>query len=343
MQGIWFIPSLIFGAVQAATIGNWQMFIFATLSTAMWPLSRWLKQHREFPLAGQVVFDGKDVWIGENRLPRREAFWRRAWHQVVFDGLAAQAAKSRQPELLSNALARGFAGAKPGSNWIGLAGEQDFEFNLFESGPHLIIIGATGTGKSELLRLLVEGWSRQRQIQLTLIDFKGGATLARFAPHFSVVDLVTDLEPEGLARVVRGLEEQLAERQLALSKTGVSTIEQHWQRGQKMPRRVVVIDELGEALRQHPRLGSALEQIAARGRSLGVHLVATNQSMIGISRTLLVNLRARIAIGEMDPIDLSQMGFRGRAEPQFSSKNWRRARLKTGAGFELDFQFPVGF
>jgi hypothetical protein len=65
--------------------------------------------------------------------------------------------------------------------------------------------------------------------------------------------------------------------------------------------------------------------------------------MSGISRGLLVNLRARIAIGEMDPIDFSQLGFRGRFQPRESHPEWRLARLKKASGVEVEFEFPIGF
>ena len=344
MQGLWFIPSLIFGAVQGFTTGSWQMLTFAALSLGVWPLSRWLKSKRDFDSEGQVVFDGKDVWIGQNRLPRREVFWRRDWHEVVWRGLAESSAEHALPEQLAQARAQGFRGALEGTTWLGMDGESSFEFDLARSGPHLLVIGATGTGKSELLRLLVTGCLNQsEELQLTLIDFKGGATMARFASHPRVVALATDLALTDVVAIASTLESQLATRQQLLAEHGVSSIEDYLRAGRSLKRQVIVIDELGELLRQHPRLLQALEQIAARGRSLGMHLVLANQSMAGISRNLLVNLRARVAIGDMDPIDLSQLGFRNRYKPRRMAQSWRPAKMKTGDGFELDFAFPIGF
>lgn len=344
MQGLWFVPSLIFGAVQGFTTGSWQMLAFAALSISVWPLGRWLKGKRDFDLDGQVIFDGIDVWIGEHRLPRREIFWRRNWHEVVWRGLVASSAEGALPDRLAEAKASGFCGAQPGANWLGIDGEAGFEFDLAKSGPHLLVIGATGTGKSELLRLFVTGCLNQREeMQLTLIDFKGGATMARFASHPRVVALATDLALTDVLAIANTLESQLAARSGLLAGVGAASIEEYWSAGRVLKRQVIVIDEMGELLRQHPRLLQALEQIAARGRSLGMHLVIANQSMAGISRGLLVNLRARVAIGDMDPIDLSQLGFRTRSKPLRLVSNWRPAKLKTGDGFELDFAFPIGF
>ncbi len=344
MQGIWFLPSLIFGGAQGFTTGNWQMFIFSVVSLGVWPLSRWFKRNRDFNLEGEVLFDGKDVFIGSHRLPRREIFWRRDWHRFVWDGLNAKSAKLVWPDLLESAAAVGFRGRTCGANWIGLDEGGQVDFELASSGPHLMIVGATGTGKSELLRLLVTGWLNQEDpIDLTLIDFKGGATMARFSTHPRVVGLATDLDATSALSIAQTLERQLDSRQHVLAESEVSDIDALWKNGGRLNRQVIVIDELGELLRQHPRLVQVLEQIASRGRSLGMHLVVTNQSMSGISRNLLVNLRARVAIGDMDPIDASQLGFRTRIQPRKDPQNWRSARLKTGAGFELEFAFPIGF
>jgi len=155
--------------------------------------------------------------------------------------------------------------------------------------------------------------------------------------------LATDLQSTGALKIAETFESQLAERQKLLATLRCSAIEEFWNRGGAMKRQIIVIDELGELLRQHPRLAQALEQVAARGRSLGMHLVVTNQSMSGIARGLLVNLRARVAIGDMDPIDFSQLGFRGRIQPKKSLADWRWARLRNASGFEVEFEFPIGF
>lgn len=344
MQGLWFLPSVIFGAIHGFTSGDWQMLVFALLSLSIWPLSRWHKKFRGFALEGAVNFDGRDVWIGERRLPRREILWRRDWHQYVWDGLAQENAANSLTQVLQAAQAKGFRGSSDYSNWIGADAGRDVDFDLVAAGPHMIIIGATGSGKSEFMRLLVSGWLAQANpIDLTLIDYKGGATMARFAEHPRVVGLATDLALTEAVSIASTLERQLQKRQILLADAQAQSIEEFRLKGLRLNRHFVVIDELGELLRQHPRLGQSLEQIASRGRSLGMHLIVSNQSMSGITRNLLVNLRARVSIGDMDPLDLNQLGFHGRRMARVIPPGWRDARLKTGTGFELDFAFPIGF
>jgi hypothetical protein len=344
MQGLWFLPSLIFGAVQGFTTGSWQMLVFAAVSLSIWPLGKWVKNHRDFQLAGPAHFDGKDVWIGDHRLPRREIFWRKSWHSYLWEAFAANRSREELPKVLETVRARGFTGEEPKSIWLGMSNSAELSFKIEAEGPHLLIVGATGTGKSEMLRMMVAGWLNQiEQTELALIDFKGGATLARFARHPRVVALATDLNATNALKIAETFEAELMLRQKVLAEAQASSIEDFLEGGGRLCRRVIVIDELGELLRQHPKLSSVLEQVAARGRSLGLHLVATNQSMSGVSRGLLVNLRARIAIGDMDPIDFSQLGFRGRFQPRQSQSNWRQARLKNASGSEVEFEFPIGF
>ncbi|MEY4042935.1 MAG: hypothetical protein RL529_502 [Actinomycetota bacterium] len=344
MQGLWFLPSLIFGVVQGFTTGSWQMLVFAAVSLSIWPLGKWIKNHRDFQLAGPAHFDGKDVWIGDHRLPRREIFWRKSWHSYLWEAFAAHRSREDFPKLLEVVRGRGFTGEEANSIWLGISNSAELSFKIEAEGPHLLIVGATGTGKSELLRMMVAGWlNRVEQTELALIDFKGGATLARFARHPRVVALATDLNATNALKIADTFEAELMRRQKVLAEVQASSIEDYLEGGGRLCRQVIVIDELGELLRQHPRLCSVLEQVAARGRSLGLHLVATNQSMSGVSRGLLVNLRARIAIGDMDPIDFSQLGFRGRFQPRQSQPNWRQARLKNASGLEVEFEFPIGF
>jgi hypothetical protein len=110
------------------------------------------------------------------------------------------------------------------------------------------------------------------------------------------------------------------------------------------PSLVLVIDEL-QALLQVSTIQVALEDIAARGRSLGVHLLVSSQSLHGIPRSLLVNLGLRIAVGKPDPIDLAQLGIprnvEGLDDELLSAADWISAQYstpkKTG-----NFLFPAG-
>ncbi|MEV1130077.1 FtsK/SpoIIIE domain-containing protein [Agromyces sp. NPDC049794] len=162
--------------------------------------------------------------------------------------------------------------------------------DLERDGPHGVIAGTTGSGKSEVLASLLAalvGTHRPSELALFLIDFKGGATFARFAglPHSAGV--VTDLEgDEALARrAFTALEAELRRRKTLLSRTGVADLRAYRAAGAPhgaVPSLLVVIDEFALLVQQQPAVKARLDTVASQGRSLGVHLLLATQSPGGV-------------------------------------------------------------
>jgi S-DNA-T family DNA segregation ATPase FtsK/SpoIIIE len=175
-------------------------------------------------------------------------------------------------------------------------------FDLARDGPHGLIVGSTGSGKSELLKLITSSLlvSVPDPIELVLIDFKGGAGLRDLNRHPWSLTLITDLDKERQERFWHYLGGELKSREVLLSQQGVSSISE----SSTLKRMLVLADELPAIISSHPLALPTLEAIAARGRSLGVHLIATSQSLSGIPRALITNLTLRFAIGVTDPGDL---------------------------------------
>jgi FtsK/SpoIIIE family len=343
MSGLWFVPSLIFGVYQGLISGSWQMLLFSVSSLAVWPLNRIWRRHRDFALDGEVRVEAGRVYIGDHRLPRSELLWRGNWHSFIDLALQNRSAIQDSKRLIES-VGLSARDIEAEATWLGVCQGKPLSYLAPRDGPHLVIIGATGTGKSELLRLATKGWlSQSKDLELVLIDCKGGAALAPFASSDRVKSLATDMNPQAIQSVSEVILAQLQSRQHLFAAAEASNIEDFVAKGFNLARLIIVIDELGELIRSQPKLLGVLEQVAARGRSLGLHLVLTNQSLSGVPRALLVNLRARIAIGEMDPIDLNQLGFKNRASQTVLDEGWRWARFKSATGFEADFCFPVGF
>ena len=176
-------------------------------------------------------------------------------------------------------------------------------------GPHGIAVGATGSGKSELLRTLVSALTLTHapdDLALVLVDFKGGATFAGMAGLPHVAGSITDLEddPEMIDRFERALRGELRRREELLRDSGnLVSIREHRRRRlagadvPPMPHLLVVVDEFSELLVQQPDLIELFVAIGRLGRSLGVHLLlATQRLEEGRIRGLESHLSYRLAL-----------------------------------------------
>ena len=175
-------------------------------------------------------------------------------------------------------------------------------------GPHGLCVGATGSGKSELLRTVALGMMARNSpetLNLLLVDFKGGATfldLAR-APHVSAV--ITNLADEAplVARMRDALAGEMSRRQQLLRTAGqvsVATYERARRDGAPLaalPTLFIIVDEFSELLSQHPDFADMFVAIGRLGRSLGMHLLLASQRLDeGRLRGLEAHLSYRICL-----------------------------------------------
>ncbi len=192
--------------------------------------------------------------------------------------------------------------------WAALAPEGPF-FDLLSEGPHTLVWGATGSGKSvsvvALLGSLAKHYSPDRVV-CVLVDFKGGAGLAPLhnLPH--TVGWVTDLDPDTSERALRGLRAEMTRRERILG----AAQRADWSEldpKQHGPRLVVVVDEVAWLLANQPLWAEAITDLAARGRSLGVHLVLSTQRLSGVvSRAMMANIAFRICGRVVDEAELRE-------------------------------------
>ncbi|OBG39978.1 type VII secretion protein EccCa [Mycobacterium sp. E3198] len=175
-------------------------------------------------------------------------------------------------------------------------------------GPHGLCVGATGSGKSELLRTIALGMMARNSpaaLNLLLIDFKGGATfldLAR-APHVAAV--VTNLADEAplVARMRDALAGEIDRRQRLLRAArcaGVADYQRARRAGCRLdalPTLLIIVDEFSEMLSQHPEFADMFLAIGRLGRSLGIHLLLASQRLDeGRLRGLDAHLSYRICL-----------------------------------------------
>jgi S-DNA-T family DNA segregation ATPase FtsK/SpoIIIE len=195
------------------------------------------------------------------------------------------------------------------------------ELDLKESaqdgmGPHGLLIGATGSGKSELLRTLVLALAVTHppsSLNFALIDYKGGATFTRLdtLPHTSAV--ITNLEEELhlVDRMTDAINGELIRRQELLRAAGNFASLRDYNKARaagaplpEVPTLLVICDEFSELLSAKPDFIDMFVQIGRVGRSLGVHLLLASQRLDeGRLRGLEANLSYRIGLRTFSEMD----------------------------------------
>lgn len=179
---------------------------------------------------------------------------------------------------------------------IGSTGRSAALVDLVANGPHAIVGGTTGSGKSELLVSWVTSLADRYPpdvVTLLLVDFKGGAAFdpLRRLPH--VVGVVTDLDAVSAARALQSLRAEVRHRERRLRDGGARDIAAL----PSLPRLVIVVDEFAAMLDGFPDLHALFVDVAARGRSLGMHLVLCTQRPAGVVRdSLLANCGLRMSL-----------------------------------------------
>jgi S-DNA-T family DNA segregation ATPase FtsK/SpoIIIE len=315
MQLAWMIPSILFGLYLGTTTGTWFLLAMSLITALVMVGFRRFNESRNPDLSEEVTFSGGEIWIGDYQLPNYEIFWKKEWHALVF---AAHNSRKQQPVF-------------------------DLELNLETDLGHCLIIGPTGSGKSELMKLLLQQVvSKDPNCELILIDFKGGATLSQFAQLPQAKLLVTDIDGHNPDDLWQQVKAELGRRELRLAACRVARIEDILELGQQLPRRYIFIDELAATLAESPVAQAALTAVAARGRTLGVHLVLATQSAQAVPRALLTNLRARVALADADPIELAQLNIKRLSDAQLVPPGWARGIFQKTSEVPRQFIFPLG-
>jgi len=335
------LPGLLLGVVMALVTGMWQFALFTFVSVLSVALTTFLvKRSKREP---DLDFSDQPIWlsagavaIGDKVLPRTGWFFKEQYSDIFFDYATKLTAERdvlrRSRELEASNYKSPGKGVLP--FWAGISDSIDLHFDLVRDGPHGLIVGSTGSGKSELLKLITGSMlvSVEEPIELVLIDFKGGAGLRELGRHPSALTLITDLDREHHDRFWHYLAGELKVREVQLAREGVSAISD----SKSLRRMLVLADELPAIISSHPLALTTLEAIAARGRSLGVHLIATSQSLSGIPRALITNLTMRFAIGVTDPGDLISLVPTMRATAASASR-----ALAIWANNTAWFDFPM--
>lgn len=203
---------------------------------------------------------------------------------------------------------------------IGHDGHDEVWLNLTSDGPHAVIAGTTGSGKSALLRTLILGLAVRHppaDLAFVLIDFKGGTSLGAVSRLPHVAERVSNADVSTAARALAGLARVVRDRSSLMRQWSVSQWPELLALARKgrlpdgapvPPRLVIVVDEFRELTVDLPDFLTDLVRVAAQGRSLGVHLILATQRPAGaISAEIRANMAIRIALrttSDADSVDI---------------------------------------
>jgi S-DNA-T family DNA segregation ATPase FtsK/SpoIIIE len=200
---------------------------------------------------------------------------------------------------------------------VGESLDGPFAIDIRRDGPHGLVAGTTGSGKSELLQTLVASLAvanRPDAMTFVLVDYKGGSAFKDcvLLPH--TVGMVTDLDTYLVERALQSLGAELTRREHILAAAGAKDIEDYTDLTRSdtalrpLPRLLIVIDEFASMVRDLPDFVTGLVNIAQRGRSLGIHLVLATQRPSGVvSSDIRANTNLRIALRVTDAAESSDV------------------------------------
>jgi len=188
---------------------------------------------------------------------------------------------------------------------IGCGADGPLELDLVHDGPHTLVGGTSGSGKSELLQSMVAGLAARHspeRLNFLFVDYKGGASSQAFERLPHTVGTVTNLTADLAMRALTSLRTELQRRMALLegrAKDLGEMIERHPEAAPASL--VIVVDEFATLVREVPDFVAGVVDIAQRGRSLGIHLVLATQRPTGsVDENILANTNLRISLRMLD-------------------------------------------
>lgn len=226
---------------------------------------------------------------------------------------------------------------------VGHAGTEPFTLDLRTQGPHALVGGTTGAGKSEFLQAWVLGMAAAHspdRITFLFVDYKGGSAFAKCTELPHCVGIVTDLSPYLVRRALTSLRAELHFRERLLQRKGAKDLVELEKRGDPEcpPSLIIVVDEFAALVGEVPEFVDGVVDVAQRGRSLGLHLVLATQRPAGVIKdNLRANTNLRVALRMADEHDSTDV-LGEKTAAFFDPSIPGRAAAKMGPGRVTQFQ-----
>ena len=226
---------------------------------------------------------------------------------------------------------------------VGQSAGEPLTLDLRSQGPHALVGGTTGAGKSEFLQSwvlgLAAGYSPDA-LTFLFVDYKGGAAFAECIALPHSVGMVTDLSPHLVRRALTSLNAELRYREHILHARKAKDLAELQRRGDPdaPPSLVIVVDEFAALVQEVPEFVDGVVNVAQRGRSLGLHLILATQRPAGVIKdNLRANTNLRVALRMADEADSDDV-LGSPLAADFSPDIPGRGAAKTGPGRITGFQ-----
>lgn len=184
-------------------------------------------------------------------------------------------------------------------------------------GPHGLVAGTTGSGKSEILQsyiLSVATLFHPYEIAFLIIDFKGGGMVNQFKELPHLLGAITNIDGKEIDRSLKSIKAELQKRQRLFAEAEVNHIDKYIQKYKDgkvdcpLPHLVIIVDEFAELKAEQPDFMKELISAARIGRSLGVHLILATQKPAGqVDEQIWSNSRFKLCLKVQGPEDSNEV------------------------------------
>ena len=228
---------------------------------------------------------------------------------------------------------------------VGQGPNGGFELDLRAHGPHALVGGTTGAGKSEFLQtwlIAMAATHSPYRVNFLLVDYKGGSAFGECAKLPHTIGMVTDLTQRLVHRALISLKAEITRRERILKRWRCKDLVELERREKDgapaLPSLIIVVDEFAALIEEIPDFVDGMIDVAQRGRSLGLHLILATQQPAGVIKgKLRANTNLRVALRMADEDDsLDVVGSKIAAT--FDQAIPGRAIAKTGPGKLTSFQ-----
>ncbi|MFD0704855.1 FtsK/SpoIIIE domain-containing protein [Alloscardovia venturai] len=217
-----------------------------------------------------------------------------SWQLIVHDWLTARDALKHETHMYPAHLGR----AEDESKKI-----SDFTLDIIEQGPHALVAGTTGSGKSVLLETWAIDYARHYDpsiLNFVFLDFKGGSTFQRLASLPHCAGSVSNLNLLHAKRAIRGLIAEMRRREELLAFHHVSSIDELHEPCAQL---IIMADEFFILTREIPQYEQYFSTLISLGRSLGMHFIVCTQNPLNqVNSHIKANMPLHICMRVTDPM-----------------------------------------